>query len=319
MLGRNPHYGTPGNAIDAARLPGGSSSGAAVSVALGSSDIAIGSDTGGSVRVPASLNGVIGFKPTFGRIPLAGAYPLSFTLDSIGPLAHSVAECQAADAVMAGQEVQSLFMPLSSVHVGIPRGLLLDELEPVVAQAYERSLRQLEAFGARLSDLEINDLVAAMREATKHGSIPSFEGAAVHADWLGTETAAAVDPNVTIPFTRRLREPAHVYIRMMRRRSELVTAMNERLFAIDALALPTTPTTAPLTAPLIADAALADWTELHLLRNTQIANQFGLTAISLPMAAMTLPAGLMLIARGGDDQRLFAIAAAVEEQLKGLN
>ena len=319
LLGRNPHYGMPRNAIDPTRIPGGSSSGAAVSVATGSSDIAIGSDTGGSVRVPASFNGVVGFKPTFGRVPLEGAYPLSFTLDSIGPLAHSVAECQAADAVMAGQDAQSLDMSVSGLRIGLPRGLLLDDLEPVVAQAYERSLGHLEAFGARLSDHEINDLVTEMREATEHGSIPSFEGAALHADWLGTETAAAVDPNVTIPFTRRLSVPSHIYIRMMRRRSELVKAMDERLFAIDVLALPSTPTTAPLAAPLLADAELADRTELRILRNAEIANQFELTAISLPMPAMTLPAGLMLIARGGDDQRLFAIAAAVEGQLGRFN
>jgi aspartyl-tRNA(Asn)/glutamyl-tRNA(Gln) amidotransferase subunit A len=319
MLGRNPHYGMPPNATDATRIPGGSSSGAAVSVAMGSSDIAIGSDTGGSVRVPASLNGVVGFKPTAGRVPLEGAYPLSFTLDSIGPLACSVAECRAADAVMAGQEAQLLTMPLSGLRIGLPRGFLLDELEPVVAQAYERSVRHLEAFGARVLDHEIDDLVTRMREATKHGSIPSFEGAAVHADWLGTETAAAVDPNVSVPFTRRLSVPEHIYIRMMQWRSELVSVMNERLFAVDVLALPTTPTTAPLTAPLLADAELADRTELLLFRNTQIANQFGLTAISLPMPAMTVPAGLMLIASGGDDQRLLAIAVAVDEQLQRLN
>ena len=220
---------------------------------------------------------------------------------------------------MAGHDMQPLQMPLAGLRIGLPRGLLLDDLEPVVAQAFDQSVRLLEAFGARLVDHEVNDLVTGMREATEHGSIPSFEGAALHAEWLGTETAAAVDPNVTIPFTRRLREPAHVYIRMMRRRSELVTAMNERLFAIDVLALPTTPMTAPLTAPLLAHAALADQTELHLLRNSQIANQFGLTAISLPMPAITTPAGLMLIARCRGDQRLFAIAAAVEEQLMRSN
>jgi len=286
---------------------------------MGSSEIAIGSDTGGSVRLPASFNGVVGFKPTFGRVPLDGAYPLSFTLDSIGPLARTVAECMAADAVMAGQEVQMLATPLSGLRIGLPRGLLLDDLEPVVAQAYERSLRNLEAFGARLSDHDIDDLVTGMGEATAHGSIASFEGAAVHADWLETETAAAVDPNVREPFSRRLGAPAHIYIRMMQRRGKLVSLMNERLFSIDVLALPTAPTTAPLLAPLMADAELADRTQLNLLRTPRIANQFGLTAISLPMPAMTLPAGLMLIARGGDDQRLFAIAAAVEEQFKQFN
>lgn len=314
-LGLNSHYGTPGNAIDATRIPGGSSSGAAVSVAEESADIAIGSDTGGSVRIPASLNGVVGFKPTVGRVPLDGAFPLSFTLDSVGPLARTVAECREADAVMAAEEAHPALLPLSGVRIGIPRGILLDDLEPVVGEAYERSLQHLEASGARLFDQAIDDLVAQMTKATEHGSIVSFEGAALHAERLGSDAASAIDPRTSGPLRQRLSMPAHVYIRMMRRRGELAAAMNERLFALDVLALPTTPTTAPLAEPLIRDAELAGRIELHLLRNARVVNQFGLTSISLPMPRMTLPAGLMLIARGGDDRRLLAIAAAVEEAL----
>lgn len=317
-LGLNPHYGTPGNAVDATRIPGGSSSGAGVSVAEGTSDIATGSDTGGSVRVPASFNGVVGFKPTVGRVPLDGAFELSFTLDSVGPLARTVADCAAADAVMAGTEAYARVFPVAGLRVAIPRGLLLEHLDPAVAEAYERSLRQLEAFGARLIDHAIDDLIAGMSGATEHGSIASFEGAARHTDWLETETASIVNPRTSRVFSQRLTVPAHVYIRMMRLRAELVVTMNERLSAFDVLALPTTPITAPVAAPLIRDADLADQMELQVLRYTYMVNLFGLTAISLPMPDMILPAGLMLIAPGGADRRLLAIAAGVEVALTRL-
>ena len=311
-IGMNPHYGMPGNAADASRIPGGSSSGAGVSAAEGSSDIAIGSDTGGSVRIPASLNGVVGFKPTASRVPLDGAYPLSHTLDSIGPLARTVAQCAAADAVMAGDEADlAPAAPLSGLRVGIPRGKLLDDLEPDVATAFAHSLSRLEAAGVRIFDHPIDDLVAAMAKVTAPGSIASIEGAAVHADWL-TSDISAVDPRVSGPLGRRLSVPAHIYIRMLRQRRELAAAMDMRLAPVDVLALPTTPMIAPLAARLMEDAALCERTEGLLLRNPQIANQFDLTAISLPMPAMELPAGIMLIARHGDDRRLLAIAAAAE-------
>ena len=141
-IGDNQHYGTPGNAADASRIPGGSSSGAGVSVGEGTSEISIGSDTGGSIRIPASLNGVVGFKPTARRVPLTGAFPLSGTLDSIGPLARSVAQCAVADAVMAGEEPAALTpIGLSGLRVGIPRGVLFGDTESEVAAAFERQLQ----------------------------------------------------------------------------------------------------------------------------------------------------------------------------------
>ena len=127
-LGLNPHYGTPGNAADPTRIPGGSSSGAGVSVAEGTSEISIGSDTGGSVRIPAALNGVVGFKPTARRIPLDGAFPLSPSLDSIGPLARTVQDCAFTDAIMAGEEPRALRPhPLAGLRIAVPRGRLFSE------------------------------------------------------------------------------------------------------------------------------------------------------------------------------------------------
>ncbi|MCA0011103.1 amidase [Mesorhizobium sp. B292B1B] len=317
-IGDNQHYGTPGNATDADRIPGGSSSGAGVSVGEGTSEISIGSDTGGSIRIPAALNGVVGFKPTARRVPLTGAFPLSATLDSVGPLARTVAQCAAADAVMAGEDLAVLApLALAGLRTGIPRGLLFGEAEDAVAAAFERCLGKIEQAGARIADFSIGDMIADLRAVTKRGSIAAMEGAEVHADWLAAGAPVPVDPHVSGPLSRAAMLPTPVYIRALRRRSALVAAMDERLASVDVLALPTTPVTAPTIVSLTQDAELRDRTEGLLLRNTQIANQFDLCAISLPMPGMALPAGLMLVARHGHDRRLLSIAAEVERLLGG--
>ncbi|MCF6100893.1 amidase [Mesorhizobium muleiense] len=315
-IGINPHYGTPGNATDAGRIAGGSSSGAGVSIAEGTSEISIGSDTGGSVRIPAALNGVVGFKPTARRVPRDGVFPLSDTLDSIGPLARTVAECAAADAVMAGEQLVALVpLPLAGLRIGVPHGVLFEDTEEEVAAAFERCARKLELAGARLADLPIDDVLADLRAVTRRASIAAMEGAAVHADWLATGAATPVDPRVSEPLSRAAAVQATAYIRAIRRRTALVAAMDERLASVDVLALPTTPVTAPTIVSMTSDEAQCERTEGLLLRNTQVANQFDLCAISLPMPGMARPAGLMLVARHGDDHRLLRIAAEVEALL----
>ncbi|NBJ10353.1 amidase [Microvirga arsenatis] len=310
-LGLNPHYGTPGNAADPLRIPGGSSSGAGVSVAEGTSEISIGSDTGGSVRIPAALNGVVGFKPTARRVPLDGAFPLSPSLDSIGPLAHSVQDCAAADAVMAGEEPWIPHPhPLEGLRIGVPQGRLFSETEPMVADAFEAALSRLSQAGARIADHGIEDLLQAMSETTVAASIASIEASEVHADWLETK-AAEIDPRVRWWIARSGTVPAPAYIRMLRRRQALVAAMDERLSPVDVLALPTTAVSAPLTAPLEADDKLYNRMDWLILRNTMFANQFDLTAISIPVPGCERPVGLMLVARNGHDRLLLEIAAGV--------
>ncbi|WP_027054371.1 amidase [Mesorhizobium erdmanii] len=317
-IGDNMHYGTPGNAADAGHIPGGSSSGAGVSVGEGTSDVSIGSDTGGSIRIPAALNGVVGFKPTARRVPLAGAFPLSGTLDSIGPLARTVAQCAATDAVMAGEAPSELAaIPLSGLRIGIPRGVLFGNMEGKVAATFEHCLGKIEQAGARITDLSIDDMIAELRAATKRGSIAAMEGAEIHADWLATGASVPVDPHVSSPLSRAAMLPTPVYIRALRRRAALAAAMDERLASLDVLALPTTPVTAPTIVSLAGDTELRDHVEGLLLRNTQVANQFDLCAISLPMPGMALPAGLMLVARNGHDRHLLRIAAEVERLLGG--
>ena len=314
-LGLNPHYGTPGNAVDPLRIPGGSSSGAGVAVAEGTSEISIGSDTGGSVRIPAALNGVVGFKPTTGRVPLDGAFPLSPSLDSIGPLARTVQDCALTDAIMAGEEPRRLEpYPLAGLRIGIPRGRLFTRSEAMVEEAFEGALSRLSQAGARIVEHSIDDLLLAMRETTSQASIASIEAAEIHADWLESR-ADEIDQRVHYWLARSSAIPAHVYLRMMRRRNALVEAMDQRLAPVDVVALPTTAITAPLIAPLEADEAHYNSTDTLILRNTQVANQFDLTALTLPLPDCERPVGFMLMARHGADRRLLDIGASVEQEL----
>jgi aspartyl-tRNA(Asn)/glutamyl-tRNA(Gln) amidotransferase subunit A len=314
-LGLNPHYGTPGNAVDPERIPGGSSSGAGVSVAERTSDISIGSDTGGSVRIPAALNGVVGFKPTARRVPLDGAFPLSPSLDSIGPLARTVQECAFADAIMAGEEPRPLVpRPLAGLRFGVPRGRLFTETEPLVMEAFEASLQRLSRSEVRIVDHSIEDLLQAMADTTTRASIASIEAADVHADWLH-EKAHLIDPRVQWWIARSGAVPAPAYIRMIRQRKTLIAQMEERLSSVDALVLPTTAISAPLIAPLEASDKLYNRMDWLILRNTMFANQFDLTGISLPIPGYAHPVGLMLIASHGQDRRLMEIAASVERDL----
>ncbi|MBV2142627.1 amidase [Falsochrobactrum sp. TDYN1] len=316
-VGLNPHYGVPANAIDPTRIPGGSSSGAAVSVAEGTSEIAIGSDTGGSVRIPAALNGVVGFKPTAQRIPLKGAFPLAPSLDSVGPLAGSVADCILADAAMAGEPlVLPEALSLAGRKVGVPEGLLLQDMEEPVAAAFMSAKKALEDAGAHMVEIKIDDLILQLHEATRIGSIAGIEASRVHADsWL-PDLAANVDIRVKSTLSRRIKVSDDAYAVLMRTRENLAWQMDERLRGIDFFITPTTPIAATTIASVSNDEDEYDRVETLLLRNTQIANQFDLCSISLPMPVTPLPVGLMLTARAGTDRHLLAMALSVEEVLR---
>lgn len=311
-LGINPHYGTPGNAHDRTRIPGGSSAGAGVAVGEGTSEISIGTDTGGSVRIPASLNGVVGFKPTARRIPLAGAFPLAYSLDSIGPLARTVRDCAATDAVMAGEDPWEMSpVTLSGLRIGVPRGRLFAETETIVADGFEAALSRLSTAGARIVDHDIEDLLDAMAAATAAAPLVTIEAAEVHAEWLDSR-AGDFDHRVRARILKGRDVPGHVYIGMIRRRADLISRMAARLGGIDCLALPSTATTAPEIAPLVGDDEAFMRANGLMLRNTTMGNLFDVTSISLPMPDMLRPGGLMLCAAAGEDRRLLSIASAVE-------
>jgi aspartyl-tRNA(Asn)/glutamyl-tRNA(Gln) amidotransferase subunit A len=309
-LGANPHYGTPANPADRTRVPGGSSSGAAVAVADGMCEIGIGSDTGGSTRIPAALCGVVGYKPSKYRIPADGAFPLSFTLDSIGPLAKSVRDCAAADAAMANEEAWTVEdAPLGGLRLGIPQGLPLTNVDQTVAARFSEAAGPLTRAGVRLTDEQI-PLLDDVAHVYARGTITSVEAYSVHREWLATR-GSEYDSNIRGRIEAGGKILAADYVTMLRERLRLVRAMDARLADLDGLVLPTT----PIVAPTIAEVAGEGFASRNLLvlRNPTLVNFFDLCAISIPLPRSSgLPVGLMIVARNGEDRKLFRIAAAVE-------
>ena len=311
-IGANPHFGTPGNPRDRARVPGGSSAGAAVAAADGMCEIAIGTDTGGSVRIPAALCGLVGFKPSRQRIPTAGAFPLSTTLDSVGPIGCTVADCAKADAVMAGEDYLPLEpVALAGLRVGVAEGLPLDRLDDTVAAAFGTATARLDGAGMRISR-ETLSLFDDMGEVNAKGGISPPEACAIHRDRLSWR-AADIDPNVRVRIERGCAVSAADYAEMVRERGRLVRAMDARLAALDVLVMPTTSIVAPTVAEVV-DPKIFAARNAAMLRNTAIVNFFDLCAISLPLPLKApLPVGLMLVARNGHDHRLLRIAAATAQ------
>lgn len=310
-VGANPHFGTPGNPADRRRVPGGSSSGAAVSTADGMCEIAIGTDTGGSCRIPGALCGIVGYKPSRQRIPTDGAFPLSYSIDSIGPIARSVEACARADSVMAGESYAPLEpAPLAGLRIGVVEGMPVENLDETVAKRFPQALDVLRRAGARLSNEALSQ-IDGMVQVNSKGGVQPAEAFTVHRDLL-SRRADAIDPNVRARLERARNVSAADYIDMVRDRARLICSMDARIADLDVLVWPTT----PIVAPTMVEVAAADdfaRKNAMLLRNTVIVNFFDLCAISLPMPREGgLPTGLMLVARNGNDHRLFRIAAAVE-------
>jgi aspartyl-tRNA(Asn)/glutamyl-tRNA(Gln) amidotransferase subunit A len=312
-VGANPHYGTPGNPADRARVPGGSSSGAAVAVADGMCEISIGTDTGGSTRIPAALCGVVGYKPTKQRVSCEGAFPLSHTLDSIGPIAPTVEDCAKADAILAGERPWTLEpVPLHGLRFGIPQGLPFGELDDTVAAQFNAAIVRLARAGVHLSDAEFS-LFDEMARVQSAATIATVEAWHIHRERIAAH-GADYDQIVRARIETGSRVSDADYANMLKDRSELVSAMDLALAEFDALVLPTTPIVAPTMAEISTEKEFSRANRL-LLRNTAIANFFDLCAISLPMPGTALPTGLMLFARRGQDRRLFNLGASVERLL----
>ncbi len=318
-LGVNPHFGTPLSPWDRAtgRLPGGSSSGAAVAVADGMGLASLGSDTGGSCRVPAALCGVVGWKPTARRVPLAGTVPLSRTLDSLGPLANTAACCAVLDALMAGEEDAEppAPTPLSGARLAVPRGTyLFDDLEPAVAAAFEDALRALEAAGARIETLDLPEL-AAIPPANAAGGFAAAEAWSWHAPLIARR-GADYDPRIRSRIERGATMTAAGYLGLQRERARIIAAAAARTDGFDAYLAPTCPLTPPA---LAAVEALEDYNRINLLllRNTAVGNFLDRCSISLPCHAPgTAPVGLMLTGACGADRPLLALARAAEAALR---
>jgi aspartyl-tRNA(Asn)/glutamyl-tRNA(Gln) amidotransferase subunit A len=312
-IGINPHYGTPKGAWQrsAGHVPGGSSSGAAVSVADRMAHGALGTDTGGSCRIPAAYNGIVGYKPTQRRVPLEGTVPLSFTLDSIGPLARTVGCCAVLDAVLANETIAPLQpRPVKGMRLAVPTTVALDDLDDAVARTFDRALETLSRQGALIERIEVPEFLDVAPMNVK-GGFAAAESYAWHR-YLITSKGDVYDPRVAMRILRGESLSAADYVDFLGARKSLFARATVRLAPYDALVLPTTANTPPVIADLADDKAFTK-ANLLSLRNCTLINMIDGCAISLPCHREgEVPVGLMLAASGGSDRRIFELAAAME-------
>jgi aspartyl-tRNA(Asn)/glutamyl-tRNA(Gln) amidotransferase subunit A len=315
-LGINPHYGTPLSPWDraAARIPGGSSSGTAVAVADGMAAAGLGTDTGGSCRIPAAFCGVVGYKPTARRVPIDGVLPLAPSLDSVGPLAPSVACCTIIDAILAGEPpVPPVPAALAGLRLAIPANFGRDGMDTHVAAAFDRALAALSAAGARITEARFPTFDA-LPAVNAKGGLATAEAYAWHRALLA-EKGAQYDPRVRSRIERGAQQSAADYLDLLAARRRLIAEFDAATRPFDALLLPTTPIVPPRLAEL-DDEAEYHRQNLLILRNTAPGNFLDRCAISLPCHRPgEPPVGLMLMGETMGDERLFSIAAAVEAVL----
>jgi aspartyl-tRNA(Asn)/glutamyl-tRNA(Gln) amidotransferase subunit A len=316
-LGLNPHYGTPKNTFDrnTGRIPGGSSSGAAISVTDGMAAGAIGSDTGGSIRIPAALNGLVGFKPTARRVPLDGVLPLSFTFDSAGPIAKSVADCVLLDQVLAG-EIDGFPVPaeLLGLRFAVPRTVFQNDLSPAVADALTAALARLSAAGATIVDLPMPEFAQAA--AVKAGELISAEAYWWHRQWM-KDGADKYDPRVIARIRAGETITAATYIDLMKLREQFIRTINAASDGYDAMLMSTTAETAPTIAEAGKDDEAYTRLNLRMLRNTAVVNLFDGCALSIPCHVPgTAPVGMMIAGTQGSDRKILAIGLAVEDIIR---
>ena len=318
-LGLNPHYGTPKNPWDRAtgRIPGGSSSGAAVSVSDGMAVVGIGSDTGGSVRIPSALCGLTGFKPTQRRVPTAGALPLSTSLDSLGPLAASVRCCALVDAVLAGEPVPTFAeRPLRNARLALPQTTVLDGMDAIVAAAFERACARLADAGAHLTRIEVPEF-AELARLHARGTLAAAEAWAWHRALLA-EREADYDPRVSARIRGAQAMGAADYIDLLHARRRWIAQVEARVAGFDALVMPTVPVIAPPIAELQASDDAYTAANGLILRNCTLINFLDGCALSLPCHRPgDAPVGLMLAAPALADARVLALGEAVERALQG--
>ena len=309
-LGLNPHYGTPLSPFDRStrRIAGGSTSGGGVAVADGMAAASLGTDTGGSCRIPAAFNGIVGFKPTASRVPREGVYPLSQSLDSVGPLAPSTACCATLDATLRGVESQPLAdTPLNRVRLLLPTTIVLDEMDETVASAFERALETLSRGGVAIVRRPLDELQR-IPQINAGGGLAAAEAYAWHRTQL-EQHGDQYDPRVAM---RILKGRDLNAAELRAARAAVIESVDRATREFTALVMPTVPIIPP---PLAAFEKDADYIRLNslVLRNPSLANFLDRCSISLPIHQPgAAPVGLMLIGNHDDDERLLEVAAAIE-------
>jgi aspartyl-tRNA(Asn)/glutamyl-tRNA(Gln) amidotransferase subunit A len=313
-VGTNPHYGTPKNPWDrkTGRVPGGSSSGAAVAQADGMCAMALGSDTRGSIRGPAALCGVVGFKPTMRRVPRDGAFPLSYTLDSVGPLANSVECCAAYDAILSAEaEAPLIDMPAKGLRLLLPRSSAIEDLDPPVAKAFDSALHKLSRAGAQIGEVRV-PAFDRQPEYFKGGGFAGAESYYIHRPWLNR--LDDYDPRVAQRVILGKEVSGSDYVGLGFLRQEFIRGVEALAAPFDAIVMPTV----PCVAPSIAEASASDddyfrW-NARILRNNGLVNFLDGCAVSLPCQEPgSAPVGLMVCGTAGNDRRILAVASAIEQ------
>jgi Asp-tRNA(Asn)/Glu-tRNA(Gln) amidotransferase A subunit family amidase len=318
-VGTNPHFGTPANPADpqTPRIPGGSSSGAAVTVASGAAFIGLGSDTGGSIRIPAALTGVVGFKNTARLVPTEGALPLSTTLDTVCAMTRSVRDAILAHEILSGQAVKLADAPLSGFRFALARTAMLDGLDDTVARAFDRALRTLRDAGAAIEEIDL-DAIRDLGAIQPLGGFSAVESYAWHRELLA-RAGKGYDPRVRFRIERGASIKAFEYIDLIRARHEWIARVIDALQGFDAVLSPTVPIVAPPIAQ-VAPGAERDQEFFRvnalLLRNTSVVNMLDGCAISIPCHAPgELPVGLMIWQSAMHDDTVLNIARQAEAAL----
>jgi aspartyl-tRNA(Asn)/glutamyl-tRNA(Gln) amidotransferase subunit A len=321
-IGLNPHYGTPRNVHSPEgqqRSPGGSSSACGVVVSAGIVPLSMGSDTGGSVRIPASFNGVVGYKTSWGRYPVAGVYPLSQSLDTIGPLAHTVADCALFDAVLRGLEAsEAQHADIGSLTFVIPDQVFFDMLSPAVAANFDATVARLEAAGARVRPLKLPELREIMDLTETHGFLAGAEALVNHKDRIYGPDVARMDPRVVRRILVGDSMSALDVLVLQQARVRLMAATAAKIGNAIVLC-PTTATTAMEIAPLEANEDVFFRHNGLILRNTSLGNFLDWCGVSIPNGtdADGMPTGFLMSAPSGQDTELLAAALGCEEIIRG--
>ena len=319
-LGLNPHFGTPENPMsrDVPRIPGGSSSGAGVAVAAGLVPVAMGTDTGGSVRIPAAFNGIVGYKATRGRYPMNGVYPLAKSLDSLGPLCRTVKDAVWIDAALRGTPVPSIAArPVAGLEIVVPDNVVFDGAQSGVVAAFEAALDRLSAAGASITRITIPAFDAILGLMTRYGALVTAEAFALHRERLAGPAADDMDRRVVV--RTRLGEKITLadYLTILEARERLIADV-ARLVGDSLVAFPSVAHVAPPIAPLEADDELFFATNGQTLRNTMLGNFLDWCGVSIPCGTgdANMPVGLLLSAVAGQDEAVLGAALAAEEIIR---
>ncbi len=316
-LGINPHYGTPRNPYDRiiGRIPGGSSSGAAVSVSDGMAAAAIGTDTGGSLRIPAALCGLTAFKPTAHRVPCDGVLPLSRSFDSVGPIAPTVDCCARIDAVLSGDPYAPLVSTdITQLRLGILQGYVLDDLDADVARRFEAAISALSTAGVNIKEVHFSALDE-IPGCYVNGGMQAFEAYEWHRQLIAKHSEL-YDPRVLVRILRSKEISQQQYLELTNTRHRIISEGEKEFTNVDAWLLPTVPGIAPLISDLVSDDAAYFQANAAMLRNTSIVNFLDGCALSIPCHLPgEAPVGFMLAAPTGHDHKLLRIGAVIEATL----